>query len=196
MAERGKMVNASLPIKKRTKYIPESPLENSAKKEQSFENSDALETKDSGDQDQGLINDSLATAKDACIGVNSPCTPKDTSQEPDYTKIFNFRESPEFLTALEKHYWNSIAADKPMYGADLMGSIFVDQSENKWNISKLESLLTKVGTAIPGVTTPYLYFGMYKATFAWHTEDMDLLSIKYSYFILVTFILEQLNNGT
>ena len=41
-------------------------------------------------------------------------------------------------------------------------------------MSKLDDLLTLHNEKIPGVTHPYGYFGMYKATFSWHVEDMEL----------------------
>ncbi|XP_006881418.1 PREDICTED: lysine-specific demethylase 4C [Elephantulus edwardii] len=57
---------------------------------------------------------------------------------------------------------------------------------DEWNISRLNTVLDVVGEecgiSIEGVNTPYLYFGMWKTTFAWHTEDMDLYSINYLHF--------------
>ena len=51
------------------------------------------------------------------------------------------------------------------------------------NLSRLDSLLRRrVHSTIPGVTAPYLYMGMWKATFAWHVEDMDLYSINFLHY--------------
>uniref|UniRef100_A0AAQ5ZUH1 [histone H3]-trimethyl-L-lysine(9) demethylase n=1 Tax=Amphiprion ocellaris TaxID=80972 RepID=A0AAQ5ZUH1_AMPOC len=85
---------------------------------------------------------------------------------------------------LERKYWKNLTFVSPIYGADVSGSIYDEVSG--WNIGHLNTLLDMVeqecGIVIEGVNTPYLYFGMWKTTFAWHTEDMDLYSINYLHF--------------
>ncbi|XP_025191836.1 lysine-specific demethylase 4C-like [Melanaphis sacchari] len=98
-------------------------------------------------------------------------------------------ESDEYKTPihfdfddLERKYWKNIIYKSPLYGADVSGSI-TDKDVNVWNINKLGTILDYVnedyGISIEGVNTAYLYFGMWKTSFAWHTEDMDLYSINY-----------------
>ncbi|XP_059400170.1 lysine-specific demethylase 4B-like isoform X2 [Carassius carassius] len=86
---------------------------------------------------------------------------------------------------LERKYWKNLTFVSPIYGADISGSLY-DPEITEWNISHLNTLLDMVeqecGIVIEGVNTPYLYFGMWKTTFAWHTEDMDLYSINYLHF--------------
>jgi jumonji domain-containing protein 2 len=61
--------------------------------------------------------------------------------------------------------------ESSMYGADMEGSLF-DQDDDAcgWNPSRLESCLSLLSTdangeSLPGVTTPYLYFGMWASVF-------------------------------
>ena len=113
--------------------------------------------------------------------------------------------TPEFCKMLERQYWRNCGFGTPaMYGADMegcipshhfifpldesclsSGSLFTDQTKS-WNVAHLPSLLSRLlpssANGLPGVNTPYLYFGMWRATFAWHVEDMDLFSINYIHF--------------
>lgn len=86
---------------------------------------------------------------------------------------------------LERKYWKNITFVSPVYGADISGSLY-DDDQDYWNINRLGSILDHVnedyGIKIEGVNTAYLYFGMWKTTFAWHTEDMDLYSINYLHY--------------
>ena len=66
----------------------------------------------------------------------------------------------------------------------VVGSLFTEATQH-WNVATLPSVLSRLlgdDSKIAGVNTPYLYFGMWRATFAWHVEDMDLFSINYIHF--------------
>ncbi|KAI9742425.1 MAG: hypothetical protein M1818_003959 [Claussenomyces sp. TS43310] len=89
--------------------------------------------------------------------------------------------SDERCEELERAYWKTLTYAPPFYGADMVGSLF-DERTTTWNLGNLENLLDVLGTKIPGVNTAYLYLGMWKATFAWHLEDVDLYSINYLHF--------------
>ena len=91
--------------------------------------------------------------------------PKDTAQE-DYT--------PEACANLERKFWKTMGLGEPSwYGADLQGTLFPDP-KTKWNIAHLPNLLNRLGRELPGVNRPYLYFGMWRAVFAWHVEDVSV----------------------
>uniref|UniRef100_A0A1A9V2H0 [histone H3]-trimethyl-L-lysine(9) demethylase n=1 Tax=Glossina austeni TaxID=7395 RepID=A0A1A9V2H0_GLOAU len=86
---------------------------------------------------------------------------------------------------LERKYWKNVTYISPLYAADVKGSLS-DPDLEVWNIDRLDTILDYVnkdyGIEIDGVNTAYLYFGMWKSSFAWHTEDMDLYSINYLHF--------------
>ncbi|RCN38435.1 JmjC domain protein, partial [Ancylostoma caninum] len=85
--------------------------------------------------------------------------------------------------ALEDHYFQNMLNSQPIYGADTEGS-FYDEDVDEFNMKRLGTILDETkeatgGKVIRGVTSVYLYFGMYGASFAWHVEDMELYSINY-----------------
>ncbi len=56
-------------------------------------------------------------------------------------------------------------------------------ANSKWNLNNIpflkESLLRLLPAHIPGVTRPWVYFGMCFSTFCWHVEDHWMYSINY-----------------
>ena len=107
--------------------------------------------------------------------------------------------------ALEREFWKKVAYDPPTYCADVAGTLF-DQPEEMeandgdtqssdddatrvtegWDVSRLDSLLSRTlrekNITLKGVNSSYLYFGMWRALFAWHTEDCDLYSVNYLHY--------------
>jgi len=70
---------------------------------------------------------------------------------------------------LERFFWKNITFNAGLYGADLLGSLF-DDDVKECNLKKLDSILNIIRKELPGITTPYLYFGMFKSLFAAHKE--------------------------
>lgn len=67
----------------------------------------------------------------------------------------------ELCTEIEDAYSHGIVKGiAPWYGADQEGTLFTDRTK-VWNIRRLNDMLQQldVQDSMPGVTTPYLYFG-------------------------------------
>jgi hypothetical protein len=118
----------------------------------------------------------LRNARDANDDID-----EEAFEDFDYRVYDNDQWTAERCDELEDKYWKSLNFSNPMYGADMPGSLFDDDTK-EWNVAKLPNLLDLLGEPIPGVNTAYLYLGMWRATFAWHLEDVDLYSINYIHF--------------
>lgn len=72
---------------------------------------------------------------------------------------------------IEEKFWRSLSFNPPIYGADVKGSLF--DSNVPWNLKELRTILNEgLGVSqIYGINDPYFYFGAWRTTFAWHTED-------------------------
>lgn len=80
---------------------------------------------------------------------------------------------------LERMYWEEIDGNCTFYGSDVPGHQIIDKTCKQWNFVTMGRNIAK--SNIPGITTPYTYYGAPRATFAWHTEDYDLYSLNYIY---------------
>eukprot|EP01032_Pedospumella_encystans_P010296 gene10296-12047_t len=87
----------------------------------------------------------------------------------------------------EREFWRSMGRQQaPLYGADLEGSLFDSSVSSsglglqEWNFDAgLNDLLRMLPYKVPGVNTPMLYVGEWRAMFPFHVEDLDLYSINY-----------------
>ena len=83
-----------------------------------------------------------------------------------------------------KKIWKNLGKSTPLYGADVKGSLFRDDSKYPWDLTKLDTVLTDGlnNLKMAGITTPYLYIGGIGTLFGWHVEDLNLPSINYNHF--------------
>lgn len=102
-------------------------------------------------------------------------------------------ESDEHMDLLARKFWKRLGPtmEASQYGADMEGTLFDGEEACGWNVDQLESCLALLEAdyknadeldekfRLPGVTSAYLYFGMWASVFSAHTEDMNLLSINY-----------------
>lgn len=119
---------------------------------------------------------------------STSCESKQGISVSDYKKL---SLDPMFATPshksyqhLEDIYWKQLEGNNtcPLYGADVNDSL-MDDDLDVWNFQNLQTILTEGmdqgGLEVKGVNTPYLYFGMWRTTFSWHVEDMDLYGVNY-----------------
>ena len=107
---------------------------------------------------------------------------------PEYLRLAT---SPKFLTPshstydeLEQLYWQQSqdpSIPSPIYGADVPASL-TDPDQTVFNLSNLPNILSGMAEEIPGINTPYTYVGMWRATFSWHVEDMDLYGLNFLHY--------------
>lgn len=93
-------------------------------------------------------------------------------------------ESDEHMDVLARKFWKRLGPtmQPSQYGADMEGTLFDGAEACGWNVDKLESCLALLEAdykdadqlsedfKMPGVTSAYLYFGMWASVFSAHTE--------------------------
>jgi hypothetical protein len=97
-------------------------------------------------------------------------------------------------TVWQEEFWRVVETNveqvRVEYGSDLDAAIygtgFVEKQNHAWDFNELihhpSNLLRVVGDDVPGLTRPWLYFGMLFSAFCWHVEDHYLGSVNYMHF--------------
>jgi len=112
---------------------------------------------------------------------NKEMSVKEYREKAEKEKIPRSAKYKDEEEEIDRIFWKNVRFNPAIYGADMPGSL---QPSNLtvWNMNHLDSLLKLMNKKMPGITEPYLYFGMWKAMFAWHVEDMNLFSINYLHY--------------
>ncbi|KAI9912774.1 hypothetical protein PsorP6_005108 [Peronosclerospora sorghi] len=138
---------------------------------------------------KGIFNVDLVERKTMSPAEFKAMTETATEKEPEGLTFLSIRECKDCMIIVdldiddplevERRFWKGLRGtmDPPIYGADVVGSLFGDVNAWSWNLNNLNTILRNID--LPGVTQAMMYFGMWRAMFAFHTEDMDLYSINY-----------------
>jgi len=87
----------------------------------------------------------------------------------------------------EREFWRTMGKQQsPLYGADMEGTLFDSSLSSshlglqEWSFDTgLNDILRMLPYKVPGVNTPMIYVGEWRAMFPFHVEDLDLYSINY-----------------
>lgn len=78
-----------------------------------------------------------------------------------------------FWRRMCQHSWNPVT-----YTAGLEQSLFRQGTDEVFNLNNL-NCIAKKGAMVPGIQTPFTYFGSPYTSFPWHVEDYNLYSLSY-----------------
>ena len=71
-------------------------------------------------------------------------------------------------------FWSGLSARTTrVYGADFPMSLF-GENDHLWQLNSLTYLFDRFPHPMPGISTPFVYFGSAGSCFPMHTEDLDL----------------------
>jgi [histone H3]-trimethyl-L-lysine9/36 demethylase len=101
----------------------------------------------------------------------------------DFMRFAEMNKCDESVLDRERKFWRNLGSSvkwaDPIYGADMLGSLFGEHHASSWNLNKIHSVLRLLESDIPGVNSSMLYVGTWRSFFAFHVEDLNLYSINY-----------------